>query len=39
MSVGDVREGKLIVSGDVQKFLSSLHKRVLCKEFGMMLNQ
>ena len=39
LSVGDVREGKLIVSDGVQKNLSSLHKHVLFKEFGMMLNQ
>ena len=39
LSVGDVREGRLIVSDDVQKNLSSLHKRVLFKQFEMMLNQ
>ena len=37
-TVGDVREGKLIVADDVQKNLGSLHKRVLFKEFRMMLN-
>lgn len=39
LTASDVREGKLIVADDVQKNLSSLHKRVLFKEFGMMLNQ
>ena len=39
LTAGDVREGKLIVADDVQKNLSTLHKRVLFKEFGMMLNQ
>ena len=39
LTAGDVREGKVIVSDDVQKNLRSLHKSVLFKEFGMTLNQ
>ena len=39
LTAGDMWEGKTIVAEDAQKNLSILHKRVLFKEFGMMLNQ
>ena len=39
LTAGDMWEGKIIVAEDAQKNLSILHKRVLFKEFGMMLNQ